>query len=87
VTLAVGGETAWASTARTPADDPIVAVVARRTEQGRLLVAAAGVALAPVLIDPQLLDALDPPADFRGSAAYRRHLATVLVGRVLDKLG
>jgi carbon-monoxide dehydrogenase medium subunit len=28
---------------------------------------------------------LDPPSDLHGSGAYRRHVATVLVGRSLEQ--
>jgi CO/xanthine dehydrogenase FAD-binding subunit len=86
MTVEAGGDTAWASTARTPADRPIVAVVGRRSEQGEIRLAATGVAPTPVLIDADGIDALDPPGDFRGTADYRRHLATVLTDRVLDRL-
>ncbi|MBT8217170.1 MAG: hypothetical protein HKN74_04235 [Acidimicrobiia bacterium] len=85
VSIAVGGDAAAARTGRTPADRPIVAVVGRRSDDGRLLIAATGVAETPVLIDAA--GALDPPADFRGSADYRRHLAATLRQRVTTRLG
>ena len=85
VSIAVGGEAAAARTGRTPADRPIVAVVGRRSEDGLLRLAATGVAATPVLIDE--VEELDPPADFRGSADYRRHLAATLRGRVAARLG
>ena len=34
-----------------------------------------------------LSDALDPPSDTQGSAAYRRHLADVLLRRIVTELG
>lgn len=86
ITLATGGESAGERVARTPADKPIVAVVGRKTADGRVLFAACGVAGSPILINPNQLDSLAPPADFRGSAEYRREMAGVLVGRVLGHI-
>jgi CO/xanthine dehydrogenase FAD-binding subunit len=83
--LEVGGRTAFAGTARTPRDTPIVAVAARETDRGRV-VAMSGVAPTPVLVDPERLSDLDPPADFRGSSTYRAELARVLLGRVLEQM-
>lgn len=71
----LGGTATVARTARTPGDRAIVAAVARNG-----MVALTGVAATPVLVD-DVAD-LDPPADFRGSGEYRRHLAAVLVARV-----
>jgi CO/xanthine dehydrogenase FAD-binding subunit len=58
--------------------------VARRDQSGRILLALTGVASAPLLIDTAA--SLDPPADFRGSAEYRRHLAVVLGARAIAGL-
>lgn len=79
------GATAIAVTGRTPADDPIVAAVARSAEDGVRL-ALSGVGSTPELVEPGDLDRLEPPGDFRGSSAYRRHLAQVLSARVLQEL-
>jgi CO/xanthine dehydrogenase FAD-binding subunit len=83
--VATGGTTAMASTARTPADVPIVAALARATDD-RMHLALTGVAPTPVLVDPGAIEALDPPADFRGSADFRRHLAAVLAARAIEEL-
>ena len=80
------GPGAYAVTARTPADTPIVAVVGRTADDGGLRLAMTGVAPTPVLVDVDAIDGLDPPGDFRGSATYRRHLADVLAGRVREEL-
>lgn len=85
--LPVGGDAAWESTQRTPADRPIVLVVGRRNGAGHVRLAATGVAQTPTNIDPQSLDELDPPSDFRGSSVYRTHLAKVLTARVMSRLG
>ena len=86
VSVAMEGAGASARTGRTPADTSIVAAVARRGPSG-LLLALTGVAATPVLVDPDDLSSLDPPPDFRGSAAYRRRLAEILTSRVLAELG
>ena len=92
VTLAVDGSGARATTARTPADIPIVGAVARvPAADGTTRLALTGVAATPVLVagrdrDPDESAAgLDPPADFRGSSSYRRHLAQTLSARARTK--
>lgn len=86
VSVAIGGETASARTGRTPADTSIVSAIGRVVGDG-LRVALTGVADTPVLIDPAGLVELDPPADFRGSSAYRKTIAWVLTKRVTTQLG
>lgn len=85
VKVNVPGETAAERTGRTPADRPIVAV-AGRLHNGKLRMAATGVATRPVLIDPEAVDGLEPPGDFRGSPEYRKALAGVLSARVVAAL-
>ena len=85
ITLAGGGVTAIATTGRTPGDRPIVAALGRVGDDG-IRLALCGVAPTPQLVDPAALDLLEPPDDFRGSTAYRRHLAGVLSARVLEEL-
>lgn len=88
VSFAAGGVTRAARTARTRADRPIVAAVARLTGDGERRLALAGVATAPVLADPADPAAgLEPPGDFRGSPEYRRLLAAVLAARALEAIG
>lgn len=84
VRLTVDGPAAVHATARTPADRPIVACVARRSGSGVRL-AASGVAATPVVVDD--VTRLSPPGDFRGSTDYRRHLASVLSSRALAEIG
>lgn len=86
VSISVDGDAVAERTGRTPADRPIVMVVARRRGDS-VLVALTGVAETPVLADPDAMDALSPPGDFRGSTAYRRDVAGVLVTRALARLG
>jgi CO/xanthine dehydrogenase FAD-binding subunit len=71
-----GARAGLARVARTPADRPIVAAVAVRTAAGER-VALCGVAPRPVLLGTKL----NPPDDFRGSAAYRRAMAEIVVQR------
>lgn len=85
VTVRTGGATAAERVARTPADAPIVAVVGRRDADGRVTLAACGVADRPIILDEAT--ALTPPDDFRGSAEYRRTMVDVLRRRVLSELG
>ncbi|MEK7422275.1 MAG: FAD binding domain-containing protein [Actinomycetota bacterium] len=83
VTIESGGSGAIAATGRTPADVPIVAAVARSSAAG-LRLALTGVASTPIEVDPSApVVGLNPPADFRGSAEFRAHLAAVLSARAL----
>jgi CO/xanthine dehydrogenase FAD-binding subunit len=70
-----------ARVARTPADRPIVAALAVRGA-GVERVALCGVAPRPVLAG----DELNPPDDFKGSAAYRRSMAEILAARALAEV-
>ncbi len=72
---------AIARVARTPADRPIVAAVAVR-HGASPRVALCGVAARPVLDGAPL----DPPDDYKGSAAYRRSMVAVLKQRALAGL-
>jgi CO/xanthine dehydrogenase FAD-binding subunit len=89
VRVETGGTTAVARTARTRADRPIVAAVARRTVGGKRRLALTGVARTPLLVAPaqDVADGLDPPGDYRGSTEYRRALAAALARRVLGEVG
>ena len=75
------GTGAIARTGRTPADKPIVAAVGR-TSDGGLRIALSGVGAVPMVVDPDKIEDLEPPGDFRGSTPYRRHLAATLTARV-----
>ncbi|MDX1688261.1 MAG: FAD binding domain-containing protein [Candidatus Promineifilaceae bacterium] len=86
VSLAKEGKTADARVARTPADTPIVAAVGRRDGAGNVRLALCGVAERPIVVDPEEIEDVDPPADFRGSAEYRRQMAGVLGRRVVAAL-
>jgi CO/xanthine dehydrogenase FAD-binding subunit len=82
----VGGSGSLHATGRTPMDTPIVAAVGRRVGD-RVTVALTGVAPTPVLVDPSdPTGAIEPRSDFRGSAEYRRRLATVLTDRVMEEV-
>jgi len=86
VRCALDGPGCVHATGRTPMDTPIVAALGRRVGD-RVMVALTGVAPTPVLVDPgNPSSGLEPPSDFRGSADYRRRLATVLAGRVMEEL-
>jgi CO/xanthine dehydrogenase FAD-binding subunit len=78
-----GGFATADRTARTPMDQPIVTAVAHRASDGSIVLAMSGVASHAVTVDPDRIDDLDPPPDFRGSSEYRSHLAAVLAERVL----
>jgi carbon-monoxide dehydrogenase medium subunit len=84
VRLDVSGAANVQSTARTTADIPIVACVARRTTNG-VRTTMSGVANTVVSVED--VASLDPPADFRGSSDYRRHLARILRARAITELG
>ena len=87
VSLATTGKTASARVGRTPADQPIVAAVARLDPGGKLHLALCGVAHTPVLVDPHNVKAaVNPPGDFRGSSEYRRHMAATLAERVIGEV-
>lgn len=86
ITLATPGMTASDRVARTPADNPIVAATARRDLLGRIHLALSGVASTPLLVVPDDVANLNPPADFRGTSAYRRQMAVLLSKRVLAAL-
>ncbi len=85
IAVTVGASGFAARAGRTPGDTPIVMVAGVRDEEGVRL-AATGVAATPVPLDLDNVEALHPPADFRGSATYRRHLAAVLGARVMTEL-
>lgn len=84
VTITVDGRWALARTGRTPGDQAIVSVAGRRAGDGSLRIAVSGVAPTPVLASSGARFA--PTGDFRGSAAYRTHLATTLLDRVTKEL-
>lgn len=86
VSVGIGGETASDRTGRTPADTAIVAAAGRVVPDG-IRIALTGVAAHPVLVDPENLSSLNPPADFRGSSEYRLELAELLTKRVVARLG
>lgn len=87
VSIDTGVDGAVASTARTPADVPIVAAVAGRAGDGSTTLVLTGVADRPVVVDPgDPAAGLEPPGDFRGSPDYRRHLAATLSARALEVL-
>lgn len=87
VSLTTNGKTATARVGRTPADQPIVAAVARLDPSGQLYLALCGVANTPILVDPaHVKAAVNPPGDFRGSGEYRRHMAATLAQRVVDEV-
>ena len=86
VSIEAGGRGALATTGRTPADEPIVAAVARH-DGIRMRLALTGVAATPVEVDPtDPTDGLTPPADFRGSPDYRLHLAATLSDRAVTEI-
>ncbi len=87
VSLKTGGKTASERVARTPADKPIVAALARLDDDGQLRLALCGVAKTPALVEPEgIKAAINPPGDFRGSCEYRRQMAATLTKRVVNQL-
>lgn len=86
VSLNTAGKIAAERVARTPADKAIVAAAARRTPDGTIRLAVAGIDTIPVLVDPQRLEAINPGGDFRGSSAYRKEMAIVLSRRVVAEV-
>lgn len=86
VEVDVDGTGAHAATGRTPADRPIVCVAGWRAGDGSMTLAGSGIGPVPLVFDVDGIDRLDPPADFRGSTEYRRHLAAELARRVLRTL-
>ena len=85
ITAVVVPTTGWAAAdraGRTPMDRPIVMAVAYRDDNA-VRVAMTGVSTVPVVVDPDHIDDLDPPPDFRGTSAYRAALAQVLADRVM----
>jgi CO/xanthine dehydrogenase FAD-binding subunit len=87
ISLATMGKTASARVARTPADQPIVAALARLDNDGEVRLALCGVANTPVLVDPDNVKAaVNPSSDFRGSREYRRQMAATLARRVMSEI-
>jgi CO/xanthine dehydrogenase FAD-binding subunit len=92
------GRFAHARVARTPADDPIVAVLAWRPDGGAVRLAACGAAPCPTRLtaaetvaDSEAAAqaaqaACTHPGDFRGDAAYRGEVTAVLTRRVLAEI-
>lgn len=83
VTIDTAGVASAERTGRTPMDRPIVMAVAFHGNDGFTRLAMTGVAARPVIVAPEGITDLQPPADFRGSSAYRKQIASVLAGRVL----
>ena len=86
IVLGCNGAMAHERVARTPADSPIVAAVARRRDDGQVRLALCGVAPTPVLVEPGAVAGLEPSGGFRGSSEYRRRLAVTLSERVLARI-
>lgn len=82
VRIATEGEGTIAATGRTPADDPIVAAVARQGANGPII-ALTGVADHSTLTSAA---EVSPNGDFQGTAEYRKHLAMTLSARVSKEL-
>ena len=86
VSLHVDGATAHERVARTPMDRAIVAGCGRKTAEDDIRLAFSGIAETPILTEPEALEAIRPPADFRGSSDYRRRMAIILSRRVISSL-
>ncbi len=87
VSMHPGGRAAIAATGRTPGDLPIVAAIAHQDVDEGLRLALTGVGPVPLLAHPaDPTGDLRPVDDFRGSAAYRLHLAEVLSARALREV-
>jgi putative selenate reductase FAD-binding subunit len=87
ISIPTSGTAAADRTARTPMDQSIVMAVAYRGSDGDVRLALSGVAPVPIIVEPDGLEGIDPPPDFRGSSEYRSQLASVLAGRVLAAVG
>jgi CO/xanthine dehydrogenase FAD-binding subunit len=86
VSITLDGLAVRERVARTPADRPIVAVLGRIDAAGKIKLAFCGLADRPVLLSTDELPSMEPPADFRGSTAYRREMAIKLAERVKQAL-
>ena len=88
VELSTLGKTASDRVARTPADRPIVAAIARRGTDEKIRLALCGVDRVPILVNPDhdVKAAINPPQDFRGSTEYRRQMAATLARRVINAI-
>jgi probable selenate reductase FAD-binding subunit len=87
ISLVTTGKAASDRVGRTPADKPIVAAVARLSDEGQMRLALCGVANTPVLVDPETVKAgIHPQGDFRGSGEYRRQMAATLARRVIAQI-
>jgi CO/xanthine dehydrogenase FAD-binding subunit len=82
ITVPTSGRAAADRVGRTPMDRPIVMAVAY-SDGVTVRLAMTGVASVPVIVDPDHIESLDPPPDFRGTSAYRSALAQVLADRVV----
>lgn len=96
------GKGAAERVARTPADYPIVSVVAFEPESGDIRLAATGIDARPMRLDDAeevltsngaVEEAAEAarnmachPGDFRGDSGYRSEMAYVLAKRVLDQM-
>jgi CO/xanthine dehydrogenase FAD-binding subunit len=96
ITLHTGAELAYEYVARSPADQPVVAVAAAAWPSGRLRVVLGGWGTAPRLaLDAQdpggVAEAVDSAAAEAGdqwaSAEYRRDVAVTLARRAVERLG
>lgn len=97
----VNGRFASERVARTPADYPIVSITAWQPDSGALRLAATGIGPRPVRLNKAeaalahgeletavqaAQSACQHAGDFRGDAAYRAEMTTVLTRRVLTSL-